>query len=135
MNNPIQFNATVSQVYHKADNSVKVSFVTALEFDAAGYMAFHRYRQTEVDVLLSPALAPPDAPVDSVDTFSGEKPKTPSQQLRGALWHLWHALPDAPGEFETYYRAKMQTLRRAVLDEIDATKQETRNENQPTETR
>jgi hypothetical protein len=67
-------------------------------------------------------LASQDTPVESLEVpdvtpeYKGEK--SPSQRLKAVLYRIWEQNGKA-GEFEPYYRAKMDALIEKVKEQLD----------------
>lgn len=102
------------------DRSVKVTFETgelapsqAGDIQAnilkAGFLAFNADPFTEKQKELLSSME-----VEYTDTS-----KTPSQRLRGVLWHLFNKAPEGYKTFPAYYENKMEELINHFKSKLD----------------
>lgn len=102
------------------DRSVKVMFETAelspsqagdiqANILKAGFLAFNADPFTEKQKELLSAME-----AEYTDTN-----KTPSQRLRGVLWHLFNKVPEGYKTFPAYYENKMEELINHFKSKLD----------------
>lgn len=110
MTNTIQIAGYYNTFRPRKDGSVSLAFETQEIRDEAlikklmylrgsfGVIIFATEGTKEVEV----------PPIPSPDEFDGTK--SHSQRQRGILWHLWKAETGGEGDFESYYRVKMESV-------------------------
>ena len=106
--------ATLQRVYRKADRSVKLTFETNLEISPAEFAAMDAAHTLDGWLHFAPNK-------ESAQVVPGEKAetgsKTPSQRLRGVLFVLWEQ-QGKEGDFEQYYKSKMEKLINIIKDKL-----------------
>ena len=102
----------------KVDGSVRLEFETR-ELSGVDIAVLADYRQKEGYLLFSAnekALEEADIPNEKADPMLNSK--TQAQRLRGAIYRVWET-KGKQGDFETYYRNKMEYLIEAYKEKID----------------
>lgn len=97
----------------RSDGSLSLRFSTP-ELKADEKTVFFELQNTNLKMLLQPD----DGEVQELKDVKGEfDTKTPSQRLRNTLFVWWKQL-NQPGQFEDFYRRRMETLIDSVKAEL-----------------
>lgn len=113
MSKAIATDVILTSARTRVDGSLGLSFSTP-ELSAADKTAFFELLNRELKVLLQPKDEEP-AGIHEVKTEF--ESKTPGQRLRGVLYVWWEHV-QKPGEFQDWYRKKMEVLIQYVKDQL-----------------
>lgn len=110
----VQFPAQLTKMETRADGSIKVIIETQeLSGDKAA-MLFN-YRNALGYVTFTPnAIDEVEVPKEKV----AHEGKSPSERMRGVLWHLWDN-GDKSLTFDQYYRNQMERIIETLKDKLN----------------
>ncbi len=121
MSRPVKLPAIFSGIQSKVDGSYKLTFNTReLAGDDAAVLLGMANKEAWVLVAPDDSLDAVDVPKARPDAGTGQK--TPGQRLRAVLFILWQQ-SGKPGDFEDFYRQKLERLieqYKAKLDGVEA---------------
>lgn len=113
----IKLPAIFSSIRSRKDRSFALGFDTReLGADAAELM---KIQGTECWLLIAPDDSLDAVDIPQVKPDTGANQKTPSQRLRAVLFVYWNQLGKPDGDFENFYRLKVERLvdqYKALLD-------------------
>lgn len=109
--------AILSGVSSRKDRSYSLKFETR-ELSGESASTLLDLLQQEGFLLFSPNndLSEADVPTELADASLGKK--TPSARQRAVIYLLWEQA-NKPGDFETYYRSKMEYIIELLKEKID----------------
>jgi hypothetical protein len=118
MSEPVKLPAIFSGIRSRKDKSYSLSFDTR-ELGGTDAGILLGMNGTECWLLIAP-----DDSLDSVDVprakpDSGTNQKTPGQRLRAVLFVLW-TQSGKPGEYEDFYRIKLERVIDTIKGRLDA---------------
>lgn len=100
----------------RTDGSLSVRLATP-ELDVGEKAAFMELQGVNLKMLLQPMQ---EEPVELKDVKQEFQNKTPSMRLRACLYVCW-AQAEKPGEFEDFYRHKMESIIQEVKKHLQPT--------------
>lgn len=106
--------AEITSISARKDKSIRFSVETG-ELTDEHRAAFFNVQGINVRMLVEPNDAEAGPPIE---VKSEKEQKTCSQRLRGALYVFWQQ-SGSPGDFEVFYRSKMENLIRDVTKRLD----------------
>lgn len=106
--------AEITSIAARADRSIRFSMVTG-ELSDGERATFFPLQGTNVKVLIEPLDCESEPPVE---VKSEKTVKTPGQRLRASLYIWWEQLGKV-GDFEFWYKAKMESFIESVKAKLD----------------
>lgn len=110
--------AYLAKMSTKADMSVKLEFETR-EFDNKDIAALMEFRDKEGWLLFSANKFADDVRIPDMTADSGKGEKTPSERMRGAMWHWWDQSGRPTTTFEEFYRMKMERMIDQIKEKLE----------------
>ena len=113
----VKLAAIFSGVRSRKDRSYSLSFDTR-ELDGTDAAALLSLHQTEGWLIFSPTEDVDEQDIPKEKANAGLGTKTPSQRLRAVLF-VWWEQKGKPGDFEDFYRSKVETLIEIVKEKLE----------------
>lgn len=111
---PYQVQAILTSLSMSADKGMRMGFTTNELTDEDRLLATKYHQQFGWLMFKPNPFTVEDMPKEQAE----DKNKTPSKRLRAALYILWQQ-EGSNGDFEVYYREKMEKLITYVKDKLD----------------
>lgn len=114
---PVKLAAIFSGVKSRKDRSYRLEFDTR-ELGGEDAAKLLSMQMDEGWLLFAPTSSIDEKDIPKSNADSGAGGKTPSQRLRAVLFILW-SQRGSEGDFEDYYRRKMESIIDQFKDRID----------------
>ena len=109
----IKLSAVITSIRAKVDRSLGLTLATP-EFTNDEKVEVMNLQNVPIELLIKPT---DEIPKELLEINTEIEGKTPSQRMRAVIYILWKQLGE-PGQYETYYRDKMERIINQLKDKI-----------------